>query len=279
MESYSVYKHTCPNSKVYIGITRCRVNDRWKNGLGYEYQVFGRAVRKYGWENITHEVLYENLTEEEAKKLEIELIEKFDSKNPEHGYNRTDGGDGVHGYEYPDEVREKMSQSAKRMWDDPEMREHLTQHLREISKANVGRKLDPEVVKKRTEQLSIKVDQYSRTGEYIQTFNSLMDAARSIGKDTNAAIVACCKGKRKSYFGFIWKYHGDELTDEQIEWSNRRDDSRLREIVMCDDDWNEIRHFPGFHDAGRELGISYKAIHSACQTGRRCGGHRWRYAV
>lgn len=278
MESYSVYKHTCPNRKVYIGITRCKVNDRWKNGLGYEYQVFGRAVRKYGWENITHEVLYENLTEEEAKKLEIELIKKFDSKNPEHGYNRTDGGDGVKGYEYPEEVREKLSRHAKEMWENEEIREKLTEHLREVSNSNIGRKRSKEAIKATTEAHSIKVDQYTRDGEYIQTFDSLMDAARSIEKDTNAAIVACCKGKRKSYFGFIWKYHGDELTDEQIEWSNRRDLKR-KEIVMCDDDWNEIRHFPGFHDAGRELGISYKAIHSACQTGRRCGGHRWKYAV
>ena len=92
MESYSVYKHTCPNSKVYIGITRCKVKDRWKNGLGYEYQVFGRAVRKYGWENITHEVLYENLTEDEAKRLEQELIKEFDSKNPADGSQPPSGG-------------------------------------------------------------------------------------------------------------------------------------------------------------------------------------------
>ena len=278
-KSYCVYKHTCPNDKVYIGITHQKPEMRWANGHGYYTQIFGRAVRKYGWENIVHEVLYENLSEEDAKRIEEELIKKLDAQNPEHGYNMTAGGDGSKNHKVTDEQREKMRESTSRMWDDPEMRAHLTEHLREISKKNIGRKMDPDVVKKRVEKSSIKVDQYSRTGEYIQTFNSLMDAARSIGKDCNSAIIACCKGKKKSYCGYIWKYHGDELTDEQIKWSNRRDDSRLREIVMCDDDWNEIRHFPGFHDAGRELGISYKAIHSACQTGRRCGGHRWKYAV
>lgn len=279
MESYSVYKHTCPNNKVYIGITRCKVEDRWKNGLGYEYQVFGRAVRKYGWENIIHEVLYDGLTEEEAKQLEVELIKKFDSKNPEHGYNRTDGGDGVVGYEYTDEVREKMREHAKEMWEDPEIRERLTLHLQKLREANKGRKIDPEIVKKRAKERSVKVDQYTRYGEYIQTFNSLMDAARSIGKDCNSAIIACCKGKKKSYCGYMWKYHGDELTDEHIEWSNSRNYYNKREIVMCDDEWNEIKRFPGFHDAGRELGLNYKSIFHACKTGGRCGGYKWRYAI
>lgn len=279
MESYSVYKHTCPNSKVYIGITRCRVSDRWKNGLGYEYQVFGRAVRKYGWENITHEVLYKNLTEDEAKRLEKELIKEFDSKNPEHGYNRTDGGDGVKGYEYSEDTREKMSQHAKKMWENPEMRERLTKHLREISNANIGKKIDPEVVKKLAAQKSLKVDQYDKDGNFIQTFDSLMDAARSVNKDCNSAIVSCCKGKKKSYCGFIWKYHGDELTDDEIEWRNCKEYRSKREIVMCDDEWNEIKRFPGFHDAGRELGLNYKAIFSAVKTGRHCNGYKWRYAI
>ena len=249
MESYSVYKHTCPNSKVYIGITRCKVKDRWKNGLGYEYQVFGRAVRKYGWENITHEVLYENLTEDEAKRLEQELIKEFDSKNPEHGYNRTDGGDGVKGYEYTEEVLDKMRQHANRMWANPETREKLLKHLKEVSKNNIGRKRSEKSIRTTVERLSIKVDQYDRDGNLIQTFDSLMDAARSVNKDCNSAIVACCKGKKKSYCGFIWKYHGDELTEEELEWINRSDLPR-KPIVMCDDEWNEIKRFPGFHDAG-----------------------------
>lgn len=278
MESYSVYKHTCPNSKVYIGITRCKVKDRWKNGLGYEYQVFGRAVRKYGWENITHEVLYENLTEDEAKRLEQELIKEFDSKNPEHGYNRTDGGDGVKGCEYTEEVLDKMRQHANRMWANPETREKLLKHLKEVSKNNIGRKRSEKSIRTTVERLSIKVDQYDRDGNLIQTFDSLMDAARSVNKDCNSAIVACCKGKKKSYCGFIWKYHGDELTEEELEWINRSDLPR-KPIVMCDDEWNEIKRFPGFHDAGRELGINYRSIFSAVKTGRHCNGYKWRYAI
>ena len=88
---YVVYKHTCPNGKVYIGITsnyshRCcpsnyKHNIRWQN-----------AINKYGWDNIKHEILFRNLTKEEACKKEIELIAYYDSTNPKFGYNVNLGG-------------------------------------------------------------------------------------------------------------------------------------------------------------------------------------------
>ena len=70
------------NNKVYIGITRQDAALRWNFGHGYDTQLFGRAVRKYGWDNITHEIVYQDLSEEEAKQKEIELISSYDSTNP-----------------------------------------------------------------------------------------------------------------------------------------------------------------------------------------------------
>ena len=42
----------------------------------------------------------------------------------------------------------------------------------------------------------------------IQKFTSVADAIKSIGKNRRDAahIVECCRGKRKSAFGFKWKY-------------------------------------------------------------------------
>lgn len=275
---HCVYKHTCPNGKVYIGITKKRPRDRWANGLGYAEQFFGKAIRKYGWENIKHEIIADGLTEEEAKQKEIEQIALHDSHNPEHGYNCTDGGDGASGHTVSEEERKRMKERSAKMWENEEIREKLLKHLAEISKANVGRKRSRELVERQIERLSMSVDQYDKSGLFIQTHKSLMDAARYLGKDCNSAIVACCKGKKKSYCGYIWKYHGEEITEEELAWRNSKDYHK-REIVMCDDAWNEIKRFDGFHDAGRELGLSYKAIHSACKTGRHCGGYRWQYAI
>lgn len=108
MRKYIVYKHTCPSGKVYIGITQQVPEKRWINGYGYKKQIFYRAIQKYGWENIKHEILYNNLTEKEAKEKEIELIDKYKSNTPTHGYNVVDGGQGTVGYHHTVETKVKM---------------------------------------------------------------------------------------------------------------------------------------------------------------------------
>lgn len=274
---YCVYKHTCPNGKSYIGITKQKTWERWGRGSGYATQFFGKAVAKYGWDNITHEILFDGLTLEEANAKESEMIKKYDTHNPQKGYNLTDGGDGIKGYVATEEAKKAMSERAKRMWADPDKRKYLENHLREISQKNKGRKQSEEHKKKVAEFHSIKVDQYSMDGIFITTHNSLMDAARSFGLLENTLLVRCCQGKRKSAYGFIWKYHGEELTKEEIAYRNSRKE-RIVPVVMCDGEWNEIKTFPNAITAQKELGISNRGIWSACQTGRMCKGYRWRYA-
>lgn len=93
---YTVYKYTSPSNKVYIGITgRTLVQRAGYSGERYDKcPAFGRAIKKYGWENFTSELLAQNLTEEEAKRLEKYYIKLYDSTNPEKGYNISAGGDG-----------------------------------------------------------------------------------------------------------------------------------------------------------------------------------------
>lgn len=55
---YTVYKHTTPSGKVYIGATGQNPKHRWNNGKGYMHnRRFCDAIRKYGWGNIEHEVI------------------------------------------------------------------------------------------------------------------------------------------------------------------------------------------------------------------------------
>ena len=76
MKTWTVYRHITPNGKSYIGITsRENLNQRWLNGNGYSINTpFGKAIEKYGWESIKHEILDTNLEEDEAKRLEKEYI-------------------------------------------------------------------------------------------------------------------------------------------------------------------------------------------------------------
>lgn len=91
---YSVYEHIFPNGKRYFGITSQQPERRWQNGVGYATQYFmNKAIKKYGWDNIQHNILHTGLSEKEAKEKEVYYIEKYQTDNLDYGYNRTIGGD------------------------------------------------------------------------------------------------------------------------------------------------------------------------------------------
>ena len=110
-KTYKIYKHVFPNGKVYIGITSRDLNVRWDSGKGYGDTLMGRAVKKYGWDNIKHYVLKGDFTESQAKTKERELIAKYHSMDYAYGYNQTAGGDGSLGYKHSDVAKKKMSQN------------------------------------------------------------------------------------------------------------------------------------------------------------------------
>lgn len=57
--------------------------------------------------------MHDNLTEKDAKEKEMYYIKKYNSNNPNFGYNLTDGGDGTKGYYPSEKTRQKMSESRK----------------------------------------------------------------------------------------------------------------------------------------------------------------------
>lgn len=137
---FSVYVHTNKiNGKKYVGQSS-NIIERWKNGgKNYFSSVkFFRAIQKYGWDNFTHEILYDNLNKDTANKIEKALIRKYDSIN--NGYNIQEGG-------YTSLTKEslnKMSKSLKQGYiDHPERRE-------KIRKARIGSKDSEETKRKKS---------------------------------------------------------------------------------------------------------------------------------
>lgn len=109
MENWKVYKHVCPNGKIYFGITSQKLEDRWANGFGYSAnENFFKSIVKYGWDNIQHEIICEGLNKEEACLMEMELIKKYKSYDYKYGYNQVAG---VRGYHRPEIVKERISNS------------------------------------------------------------------------------------------------------------------------------------------------------------------------
>ena len=109
-----VYKHTCPNGKVYIGITKQLPEKRWSNGHAYNSNpLFAADISKYGWLNIKHEIVAKDLSIEAACELEVQLIQAFDSTNPEKGYNRGNGGGYGTNFAQYREARNRVRQLEK----------------------------------------------------------------------------------------------------------------------------------------------------------------------
>lgn len=89
--NYTVYMHVTPDEKLYIGMTQ-DTEKRYGNGLGYRRQPFYEAIKKYGWNNIDHEVIVSDISKEEAKKVEHDSIVALNAKGD--GYNQNNGGSG-----------------------------------------------------------------------------------------------------------------------------------------------------------------------------------------
>lgn len=84
-----VYMHTVPNGKVYIGQS-ANLEERWSNGVGYNDNLeFYRDIKKYGWDNISHEILKECNSRSEALFYELAFTLIKQSENPDFGYNKT----------------------------------------------------------------------------------------------------------------------------------------------------------------------------------------------
>lgn len=287
--AYKVYKHTCPNGKSYIGITRQDERLRWNYGNGYCNQFFGKAVKKYGWANIKHEILEVCETLEEANASEVKYIAHYETMNPEKGYNCTLGGDGSSGHIVSKETRIAQSALLKRMWKDEETRKRFLDHLAKLNLSRKGIKLGEEHKRRIGLSNGIKVDQYSLSGEFIATHPSLMDAARSVGANGNTDIVRCCKGKDVTAHGFVWRYHGEPLYYEKhIERINAWkamivENAKAAAAKNCiairqeDDEGNLIATYGSAVEAEKATGINRNSIRGCC-NGRlkHAGGYVWK---
>lgn len=91
---YTVYKHTSPIGKSYIGQTKNlekRSNTHKYPGKSSKDTPFVRAVNDYGWDKFNHAILYEGLTLDEANSLEEWEISQQNTLSP-NGYNLHTGG-------------------------------------------------------------------------------------------------------------------------------------------------------------------------------------------
>lgn len=155
--------------------------------------------------------------------------------------------------------------------------------LREKNKGRIPPNL--EYLKKYTYEKSPAVDQYSKDGKFIKSWNHLVDAAKTL-KIENSTILEVCKGHRITAGKFIWRFKGDPLNKYKIKPS-RPSPEKQKEIMQkiisklskpvfqYDLNGNFITEYESTQDVKRLTGIRCSDV---C-TGRRktAGGYIWKY--
>lgn len=239
LDNYCVYKHTSPNGKVYIGVTKNKPEERWRNGNGYKrHPHFYNAICKYGWDKFQHEVLAENLSYNEASEMEVDLIATCNASNREHGYNLRLGGNMcTHGEEtrrkisllkmgnkyhqgmnVSEETKRKMSiaHTGKKISYETRLKMSISAHKRkatpETCKAiSLALKAAPmteariQHLKEIQKMTCRPVEQCDINWRVIERFGSLNEAAKNIN-GTRHGIGTVCRGKRVTHRGFRWRY-------------------------------------------------------------------------
>lgn len=168
--------HIFPNKKRYIGITSMKPEKRWNRGKGYKNQpVVYKAIIKYGWDNISHEIIETGLNYKQACKKEQYYIEKYKTnlnkyQNPSYGYNRDSGG----------------------CVKEPGTYHHSEQTINKIRSSNSNQWK--------------AIDVFDINGHYLYTTSTITEATVK----TNVAasnITKICKGIGYSANHYIFRYH------------------------------------------------------------------------
>lgn len=209
MGLYCVYSHrNRENGKVYIGITCQNPLKRWKCGNGYiENEHFSRAIKKYGWDAFDHVVIASSLEKADACRMEQELIAKYKSNIPDYGYNKSIGG------EAPNRGH-KHSEETKRIMSEKKIGVHICDHAKSVLREKAIQRLaafNPKKGKIGEDcPKSRMIVQMDKNGKDIRVFYGTYDACRKLNLSSPSKIGDVCKGKRKSAYGYIWRYGGGD---------------------------------------------------------------------
>ena len=248
-----IYKITNKlNGHAYIGKT-VNLKARWRDHKNKRSGtlILSKAFEKYGLESFTFEVLLtitsedKQLLNQELLALEMIYIEKYNTfKN---GYNATLGGEGQTGHPLSKESLQKVSKTRKDRY-----------HKEDYCRWFKGRKKP--------------ILQYSLKGEFITEYPSAVD----IPNVSSANIIACCKGKLNSAYGYIWKYKTGIIESTIKEATSYHISNKP--VLQYTKDQSFLAEYQSATVAANILGISRKSI-CECLRGRNktAGGFLWEY--
>jgi hypothetical protein len=307
-ENYYLYCHTNKiNGKKYIGISLQKPSHRWQNGKGYKgCPKFEKAIKKYGWNNFTHEILLDNLTQEEASKLEQEYISKYNTIN--NGYNILQGGldNSVNGgilFNKRPVNQYSLNKKLIKTWNSAmEIERELgfchsaitacCRRKHQTSCNYIWRYSDDcndinDIILKKTNcyhgkynSQQRKVNQYDLQGNFIKTWDCILDISKSFNKPT-VLFINCCNRKPthnnsecyfKTAYGYQWRYIDDCDDISQVKY-------KQIEIDEIDNNGNILHHFNSVKEAHNFYNDDKLRIYDTCYGKQKTThGHIFRFS-
>jgi len=219
---YNIYLITnLENKKQYVGITKFSITERF-----YQHTKRGflltEAIKKYGEDKFSIELIEEVDTAGRAYELEQYYIMEYNSKVP-YGYNITDGGDGIFGWEATEEYRKECSERVKQLHKEKKVgmygKKHTDETKKKMSEASkgkfkpwlIGRKLSPETIE-RLRQLNLGRVASKETRKKISENHHDVNGENNpmYGKKHSPETIEKLKQKAKNRPKRIWINNGTE---------------------------------------------------------------------
>ena len=200
-----IYKITNDiNGKIYVVKTEYSIEKRFQEHCK-DYKVRDKekrplysAMKKYGIEHFHIEKIEECDNPNERERYWIEYYGSF-----KNGYNATIGGDGKSYLDY--ELIYKTYLQVKNCTKTAQIVGCSKDSVEDIIK-NIYKISSDEIDKNWRKNYSLSVAMVDKeSGEIIKTFIGTREAGKYLNK-THQHIQEVCQGKRKSAYGYYWKY-------------------------------------------------------------------------
>ena len=173
------------NKKVYVGQTTTTLNRRRSGHYAAarnnrDKLIFHKAIRKYGEDNFTWEIIAEAKDQIELDSLEKKYIQQYNSKDRNFGYNMTSGGDthSEQSQEFWDddcrsgEWRLTLSEKMSSFWQDENNRKQHQQWMNNYYSTDQGK------------------EQAKRHSQFMKEYYNGPDARRNKAKTSNWFVKA-----------------------------------------------------------------------------------------
>jgi group I intron endonuclease len=249
--------------KEYIGQTahedfQLRLNGHMSDVKNGRKRHMYNAIRKYGWDQFTIEILHsfsrEGEWQERLDELEIQEIAQRGTLAP-GGYNNETGGNKnkvLH-----EDTKELMS-SVRSGEQHAMFGKHHQDEAKDLIR-DANRK---------------EVQQWSRDGsEFIRTFRSIEEATRETGAD-GSHICKVSKGERKTAGGFHWKF----VQEEDVQTNEHLKFTKIQQWSF--DLTTLIAEYDTIREASEASKADVRGISRCCKgNGRSAGGFKWKVIV